>query len=104
MPPLEKPLKLTKEVAQSIGDTVQLLQLHIALMGPTTLHIGYAVGRESGGKFESRQPKTQPLPIAGLSGRYPVNGPIVEAAIQSLVDATYALLQESGEIGTGTRQ
>ena len=103
MPPLDKPLKLDKEVAQPVGDTVQMLHLHIGLTGGVMLHLGYAVGKEKAGTFESKQALTKPIPVASLSARYPVNGPTVEAAIQALVDASYALLQEAGEIGPGTR-
>ena len=44
-----------------------------------------------------------PIPVSSLSVQFPVNGPAVETAIQSLVDASYALLQEAGDIGAGTR-
>ena len=103
MPALDKPLKLDKEVAQPIGDTVQILHLHVSLTGGVMLHIGYAVGQDKAGAFESKQALTKPLPVPSLAARYPTNGPTVEAAIQSLVDATYALLQEAWEVGAGSR-
>ena len=103
MPPIDKPMKLDKGVAQPVGDTVQMLHVHIGLTGGVMLHLGYAVGEEKAGAFESKQALTKPIPVSSLSVRFPVNGPAAETAIQSLVEASYALLQEAGDIGAGTR-